>query len=199
MPMKTSFLALSISTLLPILCAASDTNGFLVFKIERFDYGATNGAATNPEIKQSFKIPLSSEFFSNFKNLPTQHSPGTSFYCSSHFEKPRDGDPGFLWWLERTSDHRWYIHMWATFGNPAVAQSMTIKNLEDLDMSYENGQRDISGGVNVTFSAKYVSAEEMQREGPVLAAAVKREDQSQLFRGDILTNCPIALSGGFQD
>src|SRR5215469_9254119 len=104
--MKTRLLVLAISALLPVVCTASDTNGFLVFKIERQAY--KTGTAPNPQIEQSFKIPLTSEFLSNFKNLPTQNSEGTGFNCNAHFDKPQNGDAGFSSWLERTSDHRWH-------------------------------------------------------------------------------------------
>src|SRR5262249_44805856 len=155
----------AISTLLPMLCAAADTNGFLVFKIERFAYSTKDGKSTEPEIKQSFKIPLSSEFLSNFKNLPNQNSQGTGFCCTSDFKEPQSNAPHFMWWLERTTtNHYWYIHMWASLRNPSTTQSVTIKNLEDLDMSYQDSYVNMPKGVNVSFSAKYMSAEEMQHE-----------------------------------
>jgi len=199
--MKTRLLALVISALLPMLCAAGDTNGFLVFKIERFAYGAERGAGTNAEMAQSFKIPLTPEFLSNFKNLPNQNSSGSGFHCGSHFANAQNSDPGFLWWLEKTTtDHRWYIHMWSFFRNPGITQSVTIKNLEDLDMSYQDSYVNKPGnGVNVSFTAKYMSAEELQREAPIPTAAVKKADRSVLFAGDSLTNCPVVLSGSFQE
>lgn len=192
-----------ISALTPFLCAASDTNGFLVFKIDRLAYSTrTNGNVNGPEIEQAFKVPLTPEFLSNFKHLPSQNSEGTGFCCSGHIEKIPDNDVNFsfMWWLERTSDHRWYIHMWGFHMNPAATQSVTIRNLEDLDMSYQASYEHMpTGGVNVQFSAKYMSADEMRHQGPIPTASVTRADRSELFKGDSLTNCPAVLRGLFQE
>ena len=197
--MKTLLLAFAVSALLPLLGSAADTDGFLVFTIERFAYSAKDGKSTEREIKQSFKIPLTQEFLSNFKNFPNQNSQGTGFCCGAHFQSAQKWDPGFAWWLERTTDHRWYIHMWANPRNPSTTQSVTIKNLEDLEMSYQDSYVNIPNGVNVSFSAKYMSAEEMEKHGPMPIPQVKKADRSVLFHGDSLTNCPIVLSGVFQE
>jgi hypothetical protein len=196
--MKT-LLVLAISTLLPMLCGAADTNGFLVFKIKRDTYSTKDGKSTEPEIKQSFKIPLTPEFLSNFKNLPNQNSQGTGFVCTSDFEKPGDNAPHFMWWLERTSERRWYIHMWSSWRNPSATQSVTIKNLEDLDMSYQDSYVNIPKGVNDSFSVKFMSAEQIAHEGLIPMIPVKKADRSVLFPGDSLTNCPVVLSGLFQE
>jgi len=196
--MKT-LLILAISTLLPFLCSAADTNGFLVIEIERVAYNPTNGAATDPEIKQSFKIPLTPEFLSNFKNLPNDDRQGTGFWCGCHFANLRDDAPSFSWWLERTIDHRWHAHMWSNAGNPSVTQDVAFKGLEDLDMFYQDSYVNIGKGVNVSFSAKYMSAEEIQHAGTIPMFPVKKADRSELFAGDSSTNCPIVMSGGFQE
>jgi len=199
--MKTHFLILVISAVLSLACGAAETNGFLVIEISRYAYGTTDGKAAEPEIKQSYKIPLTAEFLSNFKTPTNDHSKGNGFCCVSRFEKPQDA--GFMWWLEKTTNHRWYAHMWASLSNPSVTEGVTLKNLDDLDMSYEKSYVDAPkgmnvGGVNISFSAKYVSNEEMLRKDFVPTAAVKKADQSYLFQGDTLTNCPILLNGLFQ-
>jgi hypothetical protein len=53
--------------------------------------------------------------------------------------------------------------------------------------------------VNVSFSAKYISAEEMRKKDPTPTFPVEKADRSILFEGDSLTNCPIVLSGSFQE
>lgn len=200
--MKTYLLALVFTALTPFLSAASDTNGFLVFKLGGLAYSMrTNGNVNSPEIEQAFKVPLTQEFLSNFKHLPSQDSEGTGFCCSGHIEKIPGSDFNiyFTWWLERTSDHRWYIHMWGFHMNPSATQSVTIRNLEDLDMSYLASYVNTPNGVNISFSAKYMSADEMQHEGPIPTASVQRADRSELFKADPLTNCPAVLSGLFQE
>lgn len=199
--MKTCLIALVITALTPFLCAASDTNGFLVFKIGRLAYSTTNGSAISPEIEQAFKIPLTPEFLSNFKHLPIPwKSQGTGFCCGGRIEKIPDGgfNVGFTWWLERTSDHRWHIHIWGSM-NPTATQSVTIKNLEDLDMSYLASYVNMTNGVNESFDVKYMSADAIQHEGPIPTASVTRADRSELFKADRLTNCPEVLSGLFQE
>ena len=88
-------LALVISTLLPFLCSAADTNGFLVIEIGRDVYNTWQGGSTEPEVKQSFKIPLTPEILSNFKHLPNDNSAGSGFCCSSRFANLRDEAPPF--------------------------------------------------------------------------------------------------------
>jgi hypothetical protein len=195
--MTKYFLALAISASQIVTCAASETNGFLVIEIDRYPYSKPDGKPTEPEIKQSFKIPLTTEFLSNFKNPPNDHSTGSGFCCGGQFNNHQD--TGFMWWLNKTSNNRWHAHMWMTASNPSVTQGLTFKSLEDLDMFYEQESVNNSGGVNVSFSAKYVSGEEIQHGGSIPTIPVKKADQSELFRGDSLTNCPIAASGSFQE
>lgn len=202
--MKTYLIAVVIIVLTPFFCPAAETNGFLVFKIERNVHSAANGSSNSSETEQAFKVPLTAEFMSNFKHVPNQNSEGTGFYCGGGFIKSEGSDHRFSWWLERTADRRWWIHMWGSgtakssvrgIGEPAVTQSVTIKNLEDLEMHYQVSD----GGANVTFSAQYMSAAQMQQSGPIPTMPVKKADRTELFKGDISTNWPAALSGGFQE
>src|SRR6202012_869391 len=124
------------------------------------------------DIKQSFKVPLTAEFISQFKHVPSQNSGGTGFYCSGGAPQPNSGDTRFIWWLGKTTDDRWHINMWGSgfesldgaqfqSHNPSVSQYMTIKQLQDLDMTYQLSFVGKDKGRNIQFSAKYVAAKNL--------------------------------------
>jgi hypothetical protein len=183
-------------------------NGFLVFEIDRYIY--TEGHTGGSEIKQKFKVPLTEEFMSNFKHVPSQNSSGTGFCCSGGNLKTNNGSTRFTWWLGKTADNRWFIHMWAmgvetidgvmvNSRNPNVTQSLTIKRLEDLDMSYMESYVNKYDGINISFTAKYVTAKDIDADGPIPAAPVRKADRSILFKGDDLKNYPLEISCLFQE
>jgi len=188
--------------------AAVETNGFLVFEIDR--YTSTEGHAGGSEIKQKFKVPLTEEFLSNFKHLPNQNSSGTGFYCGGGNLKTNQSSTRFTWWLSKTTDNRWLIHMWGmgfetvkgvvlNSENPSVTQSLTIKRLEDLDMTYIQNYNNKYDGIGISFTAKYVTSKDIDADGPIPAAPVRKADRSMFFKGDDLKNYPLEISCLFQE
>jgi hypothetical protein len=186
------------------------TNGFLVFEIDRYTYNMEKNRAVGSEITQKFKIPLTEEFLSNFKYLPSKNSSGTGFCCGGGDLKTKDGGTHFTWWIRKTTDNRWVINMWGegaeaingdtvTSHNAKASQSLTIKQLEDLDMSYMLSYFNKSIGLNVEFTAKYVAAKDIDADGPIPAAPVRKADRTILYKGDDLKNYPLEISGLFQE
>jgi hypothetical protein len=190
---------------------AVETNGFLVFEVERL---AFTGARNQSDIKQSFKVPLTEEFMSNFKRVPSQHSSGTGFLCSGGNLKTSDGSTRFMWWIRKTTDNRWRINMWGegietingvtvSSRNPKTSQNLVIRQWEDLDMSYMlsygGGFNPSGGNMNISFTAKYVTAKDIQADGPIPAAPVEKADHSELFKGDGSSNLPLEISCLFQE
>jgi hypothetical protein len=186
----------------PLARATGDTNGFIVFEIERYTY-KSNGPHSD-EI-QRFKVALTDEFMGNFKHLPSQTSEGTGFYCAG-------GNPSttfFSWWLERTSDRRWRIHMWSqgvesvdgvklNSSNRACTQSMVINRLEDMDMSYQLSFVNMYDGLNVQFSAKYETARDIDAGGPIPDAPIRKAGEPAKVITDVSKDFPV-LSCSFQE
>jgi hypothetical protein len=189
--------------------AASQTNGFLVFEIERDAY-STNGRTVS-DVTERFKIPLTDEFLSNFKHGPIPYqSMGTGFLCRGGVPAGKSGGMSFAWWMHRTKDHRWYINMWSDgaekvngrvmgMGNPSCSQEITIAKLDDLWMRYTLSFVNIPGGVNVGFTAKFEPAKDIVSEKTMLTPPVKRADGSMLFIGGDQSKQPINLDCLFQE
>jgi hypothetical protein len=206
--MKTLLWTLAFICFSPLTHAADEAKGFLVFEIGRYTY--TQGTKGGSEINQKFKIPLTEEFISNFKKVPSQNSAGSGLWCNGGNLNTSDGSTRFMWWIRKTADHRWSINMWGEgvetikgvkvqSRNPKASQDLRIKNWEDLDMQYMLSYVNNSDGINVSFKAKYVMAEDMKAEGPIPTAPVQKADRSPLFRGDDLSNFPVEIHCGFQD
>lgn len=208
--MKTLLLLIAlIASILPA-CAAIETNGFLVFEVDRYAFGG--GRHVGLVTKQKYKVPLTEEFLANFKHLPNQNSGGTGLCCNGGHEgtNTNDAEYEYTWWLEKTADNRWHIHMWG-YGyekikevvvqsrDPSVTQSLTINRLEDLDMSYQQSYVNEYEGVNVEFGAKYVSAKDIKAGGSIPTAPVRKADQTILYKGDDLRDNPIQLHCSFQE
>lgn len=206
---RISFLALVFLLVSTGMARAVETNGFLVITIERL---AFTGARNQSDIKQSFKVPLTEEFMSNFKRVPSQHSSGTGFLCSGGNLKTSDGSTRFMWWIRKTTDNRWRINMWGegietingvtvSSRNPKTSQNLVIRQWEDLDMSYmlTYGGNFSPSGMNISFRARYVTAKDMPTDGPVPAAPVRKADRSELFKGDDLSNLPLEILCDFQE
>ncbi len=83
--------------------------------------------------------------------------------------------------------------------NPNVTQSMTIKRLEDLDMSYQQSFVNKYDGVNVQFSAKFVPVKDIEADGIIPTAPVRKADRTMLFKGDDMGNKTIQLQCIFQE
>jgi hypothetical protein len=188
--------------------AASETNGFLVFEIERYSYSAGNTHVS--DIHQKFKVPLTEEFMSNFKHVPSQNSSGTGFCCSGGDAKTNQGSTRFMWWIRKTADNRWRINMWGegvetingvtvSSRNPKTSQNVTVKRLEDIDMSNMLSYLNNYDGINISFTAKYVSSEDIKAEGNIPAAAVRKADRTELFKGDDSKQYPLEVSCIFQE
>ena len=188
--------------------AGSQKNGFLVFEVNRCSYAQGNGAGSS--VRQSFKIPLSVEFLSQFKNVPSQNSSGTGFYCAGGALKGAEGSTAFMWWIRKTGDSRWEINMWGEgvetidgmklySRNPKSSQYTKIKQWEDLDMTYMLSYVGKVRGMNIIFKARYVAAKDIDSEGVIPALPVKRSDQSELFKGDDVGKFPLQLRSGFQE
>jgi hypothetical protein len=183
---------------------AIGTNGFLVFEIDRYPYA--EGHASGSEIKQKFKVPLTEEFLSNFKGVPGQNSEGTGFCCAGGKLKASEYSTGFAWWIHKTADNRWRINMWGDgvetikgvklkSPRPTVSQNLTIRHWEDLDMSYMFSYP----GMNISFTAKYVAAKDIDADGPIPAAPVRKANRTELFKGDDLKQYPLEISCLFQE
>jgi len=199
-------LVLSSNLFLPSAYAAVETNGFLVFEVGRYTYSVTNNRATGPLIQQRFKVPLTEEFMSNFKGVPGQNSEGTGFCCAGGNLKTSEYSTGFTWWIHKTADNRWRINMWGEgvetingvkfdSPRPTVSQDLTIRHWEDLDMSYMFSYP----GMNISFEAKYVAAKDIDADGPIPAAPVRKADRTELFKGDDLKQYPLEISCIFQE
>jgi hypothetical protein len=207
------FLSIAFLLLTTGIVEAVETNGFLVFEVERYTYnmpGTTNGS----HIQQRFKVPLTEEFLLNFKYGPSQNSSGTGFCCLGGNLKTREGSTRFMWWIRKTAENRWRINMWGegvetlngvtvSSRNPKTSQNLTITRWEDLDMSYTlsygRSFNPSGGNMNISFTAKYVTAKEIQADGPIPAAPVEKTDHSVLFKGDNSSGLPLELSCLFQE
>jgi hypothetical protein len=208
--MKKIFLIAALVASLPLLHAGPQPKGFLVFEIDRYAYNAGNGAGTS-DVKQSFKIPLTDDFMSNFKKLPIpEKSQGTGFCCSGGELTARQGTTRFMWWIHQTADRHWTVNMWAQgsetvsnavlhAGNPLVSQDLRIKTLEDLDMHYLLSFNNMPVGLNVGFTAKYVGAESLKSPETVPTPPVQKADGSVLFTGDNAAGLPIKIHCSFQE
>ena len=84
--MKLLLLPIPFILLRPPVGEARETNGFLVFEIDRVPWHSAGS-----EIKQKFKVPLTAEFLSNFRHLPSQNSMGTGFGCGGGNPKTSPG------------------------------------------------------------------------------------------------------------
>jgi hypothetical protein len=206
--MKTLLWTLAFICFSPSTHAAGEAKGFLVFEISRYTY--TQGTKGASNIDQKFKIPLTEEFISNFKRVPSQNSAGTGLWCSGGGINTIEGSTRFMWWIQKTTDHRWSINMWGEgvetikgvkvqSRNPKASQDFRIKNWEDLDMQYMLSYVNNADGINVSFKAKYVSAQEMAAEGFIPTAPVQKADRAPLFKGDDLSKFPLEIHCGFQE
>jgi hypothetical protein len=206
--MKTLLWALAFMCFSTLTQAADEAKGFLVFEITRYTY--TQGAKGGSEISQKFKIPLTEGFISNFKRVPSQNSAGTGLWCNGGDLNASGGSTRFMWWIQKTADHRWSINMWGEgietikgvkvqSRNPKTSEDLRIKNWEDLDMQYMLSYVNNFDGINVSFKAKYVKVEDMAAEGPIPAAPVLKADRSPLFKGDDLSRLPLEIHCGFQE
>jgi hypothetical protein len=54
-------------------------------------------------------------------------------------------------------------------------------------------------GINISFTAKYVAAKDIDVDGPIPAAPVRKADRTALFKGDGLKNYPLEISCLFQE
>lgn len=206
-PMKPLLCALILSAL-PAFTHAADPAGYLVIKVTRYTYNenytVTSGSA------QSFKVPLTVEFMSNFKHLPNQNSSGTGFCCGVGNSDPAQGGPSFVWWIRKTNDDRWAINMWGhdietvdgvkiDSGRPGRSENLTIKNWECLDMAYPLTFTRGHDGIKVQFTARYISAKDTKTLDPIPDARVLRANRSPLFLGDDPKPQPLKITCIFQE
>ena len=87
----------------------------------------------------------------------------------------------------------------ASSRNPKTSQNVTVKRWEDLDMSYMLSYLNNYDGINISFTAKYVSSEDIKAEGNIPAAAVRKADRTELFKGDDSKQYPLEVSCIFQE
>ena len=85
--------------------------------------------------------------------------------------------------------------------NPKTSQNLVIREWEDLDMSYllTYVGKSSPSGMNISFRARYVTAKDIEADGPILAAPVRKADRSDLFKGDDLSTLPLEIRCGFQE
>jgi hypothetical protein len=79
------------------------------------------------------------------------------------------------------------------------AQDLTITRWEDLDMRYSLGYVNEHAGINISFKAKFVLARDINADGSVIAAPVRKADHSELFKGDDPSNSPLEIRCLFQE
>ena len=211
--LKALLFLIGLIVLSPSTFAAGETNGFLLIEVDRYPYSQKDGGPNGAHIQQSFKVPLTAEFMSQFKNLPVpRKSMGTGFYCGGGNLKKDVGSTGFSWWIHRTADNRWSINMWGKGSEtvdgakldapyPTASQSVKIKELPDLDMAYQLSfyGRSNGNGMNVSFAVKYVSAKDAKTLDGVPVTPVQKTDRSMLFKGDDQSGLPVEMKCGFQD
>jgi hypothetical protein len=188
--------------------AQTNADGYLVFEIDRYTYDMGKPGGT--DVKQSFKVPLTAEFMAQFKHTPNQNSSGTGFLCAGGSPKPDSGETSFMWWIRQTVDHRWAINMWGEgfetldgtpmqSHNPVVSQDVVIKHLEDLDMQYMLSYNGKDTGMNIAFKVTYVPARDIDANGVIPVAPVKKADGKDLFPGDDSSKLPLKLHCLFQE
>jgi hypothetical protein len=188
--------------------ATDETNGFLVFEVSR--YVSAGGHSGGSKVKQKFKVPLTEEFLANFKHVPSQSSSGTGFCCSGGNLRSDESSTRFTWWLGKTADNRWSIHMWGegfekvsglslNSKDPNVTQCLTIKKLDELDMSYNLSYVNKYDSIGISFTAKYVTAKDIDADGPIPSAPVRKADHSILFKGDDQKKYPLEIKCVFQE
>ena len=66
-------------------------------------------------------------------------------------------------------------------------------------MSYQQSYVNKYDGVNVQFSAKYVSAKDIDADGHIPTAPVRKVDRTLLFKADGSKDNPIQLNCIFQE
>ena len=66
-------------------------------------------------------------------------------------------------------------------------------------MSYLISYDNMPSGLGVTFSAKYVTAEDKKTLDAIPEVGVKKSDGSILFKGDDLSKCPLEIHCLFQE
>ena len=210
--LKAFLFLLNLIILSPSTFAVVETNGFLLIEVDRYPYSQKDGGPNGARIQQSFKVPLTAGFMSQFKNLPGENSMGTGFYCGGGNLKTEAGSTGFAWWIHRTTDNRWSINMWGKGSEtldgvkldspyPTASQYLKIKEWQDLDMAYQLSfyGRSNGNGMNVSFAVKYVSAKDARTLDAIPVAPVQKTDRSMLFKGDDQSGLPVEIKCGFQD
>jgi hypothetical protein len=189
---------------------AEEARGYLVIEVSRLTYSGNHKKDLG--IKQSFKISLTKEFMANFKHLPNPNSQGTGFCCSAGSLKINNGGTLFTWWIRRgnPNDSHWHINMWGE-GVETVKRAkieslshtatidLKIKNWDDIDMRYLVSYLNGYDGINVSFTARYVSAEDHKTLDAIPAAPVQKADRSVLFKGDDLSRLHFETSCSFQE
>jgi hypothetical protein len=203
--MKKVFLIFAWICFSSSIFAAGQTNGFLVIEIDRFVW------STSSNLTQHFKIPLTDEFLSNFKHGPSRQSMGTGFMCRGGSLKAKIDSTSFIWWIHRTADNRWAVNMWGrgtedvnghelAMGNPSCSQDVVINKLDDLWMRYMlSFSSHPHEGLNVSFTAKFETAKEMESEKPMSIPPVKKADGSMLFIGDDQSSQAVNIECQFQE
>ena len=88
-------------------------------------------------------------------------------------------------------------------GNTKTSQNLVIRQWEDLDMSYMftygGGFGPSAENMNISFKARYVTTKDVEADGPIPVAPVRKADGSELFKGDDLSHLPIECSCLFQE
>lgn len=82
--------------------------------------------------------------------------------------------------------------------NPACTQSMVIPRLEDMDMSYQLSFVNKYDGLNVGFSAKYVTDQDINAGGPIPDAPVRKVGEPADLNLDPSSQIPL-VSCCFQE
>ena len=210
--MKSILLAFALTALSTCFYAQAQTNDCLLFEVNREFIGIHNGEGVK-DVKLKFKISVTGELLDEFKNTPKGHNGWNTFYCRGGQLKGSEGSTEFMWWVYKTQDNRWCFNLWGEgietihgikihAMNPCQ-QRVTFKQLEDLDMQYwlTYLNRDMTNGtpcgMNVSFSAKYVSAKLIGNGTTTPSISVKKLNESELFKGDDLSKYPLELRAGF--
>lgn len=66
-------------------------------------------------------------------------------------------------------------------------------------LSYSGGFNSSGGNMNISFTAKYATAKDIQADRPIPAAPVEKADHSELFKRDDLNSFPLEIRCLFQE
>ncbi len=133
----------------------------------------------------SYKINLSNEFLSQFKNAPVpQKSMGSLFTCSLS-----GGATMLTQWFSPWSNNGKKVSTWFWVGHGGAQTTIKFPGWDTIDTEEQVS----NGTINTVFKFQYVEANDSGLEG-ALDAPVKLSDETVLVQGQAQTTFPISCS-----